>query len=295
MVFYHLRISVEASESEIREEICALIHSGYCSTHMEISPTDFKFIIKNNMSGKQASVACCKDNFEWNGRAVRELSGSGSIYVRLTKSTDLEEVQTISSDDDDVSLPVGPFHFGSRSDAPVTSTGSGLSSSDTINSCSSGLCTSHITTSGINSLSSHTASSDLSSHTASRGNGLCSSHTTGSFSRLSADQSTSHTSTTTSSISSLSSYTTRSHSDLSSSRTSNSHSTGQSSSHTTTSGSSQLSSHNTITGSSMSSSDTETILYDIPTITPDTGNEVPIVQEDLTDQDSTHASLFLSS
>ena len=45
----------------------------------------------------------------------------------------------------------------------------------------------------------------------------------------------------------------------------------------------------------MSSSDTETILYDIPTITPDTGNEVPIVQEDLTDQDSTYASLFLSS
>ena len=73
-------ISVEASESEIREEICALIHSGYCSTHMEISPTDFEFI---NMSGKQASVACCKENFEWNGRAVRELSGSGSIYVRL--------------------------------------------------------------------------------------------------------------------------------------------------------------------------------------------------------------------
>ena len=284
-------ISIEASESEIRKEICALIHSGYCSTHMEISPTDFEFI---NMSGKQASVACCKENFECNGRAVRELSGSGSIYVRLTKSIDLEEVQTISSDDDDVSLPVGPFHFGSGSDAPVTSTGSGLSSSDTINSCSSGLCTSHITTSGINSLSSH-ASSDLSSHTASRDDGLSSFHTTGSFSRLSAGQSTSHTSTTTSSISSLSSCTTRSHSDLSSSRTSNSHSTGQSSSHTTTSDSSQLSSHNTISGSSMSSSDTETILYDIPTITPDTGNEVPIVQEDLTDQDSTHASLFLSS
>ena len=60
-------ISVEASESEIWEEICALIHSGYCSTHMEISPTDFEFI---NMSGKQASVACCKENFV-NGMVVR--------------------------------------------------------------------------------------------------------------------------------------------------------------------------------------------------------------------------------
>ena len=50
-------------------------------------------------------------------------------------------------------------------------------------------------------------------------------------------------------------------------------------------------SHNNSNG--MSSSDTETILYDILTITPDTGNEVTIVQEDLTDQDLTHASLFL--
>ena len=106
---------------------------------MEISPTDFEFI---NMSGKQASVSCCKDNFEWDGRAVRELSGSGSIYVRLTKCTDLEEVQTISSDDDDMPLPVGPFQLSSGSDAPATSTSNDLSSS-------------------------HTANSDLSSHTVS--------------------------------------------------------------------------------------------------------------------------------
>ena len=144
---------------------------------METSPTDLEFI---NMSGKQASVVCCKDNFEWDGCVIRELNGSGSAYVRLTTCTDLEEVQTISSDDEDVSLLVEPFHFGSRSDAPATSTGNGLSS-HTINSCSSGLCTSHITTS-TNSLSSHTASSDLSSHTASRVNGLSSFHTTGSCS-----------------------------------------------------------------------------------------------------------------
>ena len=81
MVFYHQYLQLE---TEIREEICALIHSGSCSTHMEISPTDFKFI---NMSGKQASVACCKDNF---GCAVKELGGSGSVYVRLTKCTDFE-------------------------------------------------------------------------------------------------------------------------------------------------------------------------------------------------------------
>lgn len=63
---------------------------------MEISPTDFEFI---NMSGKQASIAYCKDNFEWDGRAIKELSGSGSVYVHLTKCTDFEEVLTVSSDD----------------------------------------------------------------------------------------------------------------------------------------------------------------------------------------------------
>lgn len=54
------------------DEICALMHSGSSSTHTEILSIDFKFI---NMSGNQASVACCKDNFEWDGCGVKELSG----------------------------------------------------------------------------------------------------------------------------------------------------------------------------------------------------------------------------
>ena len=36
------------------------------------------------MSGKKASVPQYKDGFEWDGRAVKELCGSGSIYVRIT-------------------------------------------------------------------------------------------------------------------------------------------------------------------------------------------------------------------
>ena len=41
----------------------------------------FEFI---DMSGKQASVPQCKTGFSWDGCAVRELAGSGCLYVRLT-------------------------------------------------------------------------------------------------------------------------------------------------------------------------------------------------------------------
>ena len=72
-------IMVEASEEEIRKEICEVIRSepdfSDCGNH------DFEFI---DMSGKQASVPQCKVGFSCDGRAVRELAGSGCLYVRLT-------------------------------------------------------------------------------------------------------------------------------------------------------------------------------------------------------------------
>ena len=70
-------IMVEATEEEIRKEICEVICSepdfSDCRNH------DFEFI---DMSGKQASVPQYKTGFSWNGRA--ELAGSGCLYVRLT-------------------------------------------------------------------------------------------------------------------------------------------------------------------------------------------------------------------
>ena len=64
----------------MRNEICQVVHS--CTTN-EIGPTDFHFI---NLAGKQASVPSCKEGFEWNGRAVKELAGSGAVYIRLPSS-----------------------------------------------------------------------------------------------------------------------------------------------------------------------------------------------------------------
>ena len=77
------QIPVSATEDEVRGEICQVLHSCTIPILGEIGPTDFNFI---NLAGKQASVPSCKEGFEWNGRAVKELAGSGAVYIRLTKN-----------------------------------------------------------------------------------------------------------------------------------------------------------------------------------------------------------------
>ena len=69
-------IPVDAEETDVRREICEVIRS--CS---ECSQYDFQFI---DMNGKQASIPNCKAGFRWDGRAVKELAGSGCLYVRFT-------------------------------------------------------------------------------------------------------------------------------------------------------------------------------------------------------------------
>ena len=56
-----------------------MIHS--CSHYAECGPDDFQFI---DMNGKQASIPNCKAGFLWDGCAVKELAGSGCLYVRFT-------------------------------------------------------------------------------------------------------------------------------------------------------------------------------------------------------------------
>jgi hypothetical protein len=68
-------IPVDASESDVRREICDVIRS--CSDYGECCPDDFQFI---DMNGKQASIPNCKAGFLWDGRAVKELAG---LYVRF--------------------------------------------------------------------------------------------------------------------------------------------------------------------------------------------------------------------
>lgn len=90
-------IPVDASESDVRREICDVIRS--CSDYAECSPDDFQFI---DMNGKQASIPKCKVGFLWDGRAVKELAGSGCLYVRLTSNVG---GSSESSSDDETQLP----------------------------------------------------------------------------------------------------------------------------------------------------------------------------------------------
>lgn len=141
-----------------------------------------------------------------------------------------------------------------------------LFSTELITSSGSMICS--CTETGSNSLSSHdhTARSGSngvsSSHTTTGGNGCLSSHTASSGS---------------SDV--FSSLTTTSGGNCLSSRS-------------TSNGSSSLPSRSIYNGSGLSYSDAESILHDIPTT--DTENEVPFARRDFFDQDSTHASLFLS-
>ena len=75
-------ISIEASGSEVRREICDVIRTCSFPDLTECTLYDFEFI---DMSGKQASIPRSKVGFEWKGRAVKELPGSGCVYVRLTR------------------------------------------------------------------------------------------------------------------------------------------------------------------------------------------------------------------
>ena len=92
-------ISVEASESEVCAEIIEVMRA--CSDFNDVGSGDFEFI---NMCGKQASVPQCKETFEWNGRAVKELAGTGCVYIRLINdiafASDVNYDRDSSSDSD---------------------------------------------------------------------------------------------------------------------------------------------------------------------------------------------------
>ena len=88
-------ILVDASETDVRHGICEVIRS--CSDFDNCGPNDFQFI---DMNGKQASVPKCKSGFVWDGRAVKELIGCGSLYVRLIDDIGvLADASSSSSDE----------------------------------------------------------------------------------------------------------------------------------------------------------------------------------------------------
>jgi hypothetical protein len=132
-------ISIEASESEVRREIDVIRTCSFPDL-TECTPYDFEFI---DMCGKQATIPRCKVGFEWKGRAVKELAGSGCLYVRLTRDVGLEYAAATSDEEDefpvvclgsqpassDASATNSQLPCSSRSLAPSSFTSSASSSS----------------------------------------------------------------------------------------------------------------------------------------------------------------------
>ena len=89
-------ISVDASEEEVRKDICDIIRS--CSEY-DVSLCglyDFEFI---DMNGKHASVPNVKEGLKFTGKAVKNLAGSGCVYVRMTSDLFTTVLSSDSSDD----------------------------------------------------------------------------------------------------------------------------------------------------------------------------------------------------
>ena len=63
--------------------------------------SDFEYL---EATGKNLCVPAQQSDFEWTGRAVKELAGSGAVYVRLT--TDL----CSDSSDESPDSPMGSFN-----------------------------------------------------------------------------------------------------------------------------------------------------------------------------------------
>lgn len=84
-------IDVQASELEVRSDITNVIINsgddmGSCSRY------SFEFI---EASGKSLCVPAKPRGFEWTGKAVKDLAGSGQVYIRL-----LYDPTTSSSESD---------------------------------------------------------------------------------------------------------------------------------------------------------------------------------------------------
>lgn len=73
-------LSIEADEKELRQVIANTMCDSEKALN-ELSRNDFEFLEAN---GKRLCVPAHQLDFEWTGRAVKQLSGSGAVYVRLT-------------------------------------------------------------------------------------------------------------------------------------------------------------------------------------------------------------------
>ena len=88
-------ISIEADEMEVREIIISTIRDSE-KTLVGFSGTNFEFLEAN---GKCLCVPAQHSNFQWTGRAVKQLSGSGAIYIRLTMAREESDISDFTCSD----------------------------------------------------------------------------------------------------------------------------------------------------------------------------------------------------
>ena len=84
-------IEMTASEQEVR---------GFISNTISFSPIDFEFM---EASGKCLCVPAQQAKFEWTGRAVKQLAGTGAVYIRLREEREEGFSEELSDSSD--SLP----------------------------------------------------------------------------------------------------------------------------------------------------------------------------------------------
>lgn len=95
-------ISVSASEREVRSFIRDALKDSD-DTLLGCSPDDFEYLEAN---GKNLSTPAHQSDFEWTGRAVKQLAGNGAVYVRLTneREQDVGDFSDSSTDSPDVKI-----------------------------------------------------------------------------------------------------------------------------------------------------------------------------------------------
>lgn len=93
-------IEINACEKEVRDCICNTIKNSEESLS-HCGPDDFEFL---EASGKCLCVPAHQASFAWTGRAVKQLAGTGAVYVRLTIEPMEEEEEESGSSEAD-SLP----------------------------------------------------------------------------------------------------------------------------------------------------------------------------------------------
>uniref|UniRef100_A0A1X7SRJ3 Uncharacterized protein n=1 Tax=Amphimedon queenslandica TaxID=400682 RepID=A0A1X7SRJ3_AMPQE len=90
-------ISINAKECEIRSDIISLLHNCQEFDLHTITEKDFEFI---DVTGKHCVVPVCSDGQVFNGRSVKQMAGTGAVYIRLLKNLPSRNLIEISDDSD---------------------------------------------------------------------------------------------------------------------------------------------------------------------------------------------------